>query len=178
MLEAKRQAQAEAEAQALLTATLPTQIAGTVMRGVRNTVNSNEHPIADTLATHGSNQGLFELSEATENWAKEHPDISGGVNFVGDFVLPTTLTMGTRVVIKPLASRLAETMPKVGFQQGGLRVGNYVYRAPRGQLNMGVPLPERVPVSNVTDNLLKFLSKSPSYKPKSSVLYESDITPL
>lgn len=113
ILEAERQAQAEAEAQALLTATLPTQAAGTVMRGVRNAVNGNEHPIADALATHGSNQGLFELSESTKNWAKEHPHISGGVNLVGDFVLPTTLTMGTKAATysRPIVtSRLASAM--------------------------------------------------------------------
>lgn len=156
ILEAERQAQAEAEAQALLRTTLPTEAVGTVMRGMRNVINGNEHSIADALATHGNTQGLFELSEATENWAKEHPYISGGVNLVGDFVLPTTLTMGTRAAIqafKPLATRLAETMPQVSFQQGGLRIGNSVYRAPRLQLNAGVPLPERVPVAPTPEEL-------------------------
>lgn len=87
------------------------------------------------------NRGIFEQETSLPDG---HPGIALG-NLAFDVTSP--------FLIKNTASLL----PRVGFQQGGLRVGNYVYRAPRGQLNKGVPIPERVPANDVTENFLKFV---------------------
>lgn len=140
MLEAEQQAKANQEAEVIiggLTAPL------LLNRIVGAAFHPDTHNLIDAIANlyTTDNHGFTEISDKTRQWAVENPEENAMINLVGDIVGPGVLTRGVKL------------LPKVGFQQGGLRVGNYVYRVPRTQLNVGIPIPERIQVKPTAEEL-------------------------
>ena len=101
-------------------------------RWVGAATTNNAHGLSGRLnyVFDPQNRGIFEQETSLSD---DHPGIALG-NLAFDFTSPF------------LVKNVASTLPKVGFQQGGLRVGNSVYRAP-DYTNMGIiaPTPQRVP---------------------------------
>lgn len=132
MLEAERQARAEEEAKgvamALISPLFPSQHIGNLLDPNVTDVGSYVKGLYNP-----HNKGIYNINQATRDYADRNPGEAAAFNLGLDIASPF------------LIGKAASAMPKVGFQQGGLRIGNSVYRAPRGQLNIGVPLPERVP---------------------------------
>lgn len=131
MLEAEQQARAEEEAKgvamALISPLLPS-------RHIGNLLDPNVADVGSYVKGlyNPHNKGIYNINQATRDYADRNPGEAAAFNLGLDIASPF------------LIGKAASAMPKVGFQQGGLRIGNLVYRAPKGQLNMGVPLPERV----------------------------------
>lgn len=101
----------------------------------------------NTLPGAENNYGLASAlmsPAAAERFNREHPYINTAFNLAGDLAVP--------YAISKIPQGLSTLRNTFGVQQGGLRIGNTVYRPDRSTLNMGLKL-EGVPARPTPVNL-------------------------